>query len=162
MKRAIFISCALLFIGCSESNKTQSASEESQKEKEEVKKVESIATKAVQPVVNEVKEVKEAAVTTVQPVVEKVEEVAAVITPTARSGSDVYQACIACHGKNAEKIALGKSKVIKGWPTSKTINALNGYNDGSYGGSMKGLMKGQVSTLSEEEIKAVAEYISKL
>jgi cytochrome c553 len=160
LKKAILISCTLLFIGCSESDKTKSTSEESYKE--ELKKVESATTKVVQPVADEVEDVKEETVKTTQKVVDKVEQVATTNVVTIKSGSDLYQSCIACHGKNAEKVALGKSKVIKGWPASKITNALKGYKDGSYGGSMKGLMKGQVSALTEDEIEAVAEYISNL
>lgn len=69
--------------------------------------------------------------------------------------------CAACHGANAEKPALGKSQVIKGWPADKTIAALNGYKDGSYGGAMKGLMKGQVAKLSDADIADLADQISK-
>lgn len=77
-------------------------------------------------------------------------------------GASTYKACASCHGINAEKPALGKSKVIQGWSVSKILHALDGYKDGSYGGSMKGLMKGQASGLTEEKAKAVAEYISTL
>ncbi|MCK4874993.1 MAG: c-type cytochrome [Sulfurimonas sp.] len=79
-----------------------------------------------------------------------------------RTGPSLYVACAACHGADGLKIALGKSQIIKGWDSKKVINALNGYKDGTYGGSMKGIMKGQVSALSDEDIKAVSEYISKL
>ncbi|MCD4668097.1 MAG: c-type cytochrome [Sulfurimonas sp.] len=74
----------------------------------------------------------------------------------------LYSACAGCHGKNGEKIALGKSKIIQAWSVEKLTNALNGYKDGTYGGAMKGLMKGQVAKLNADEIKAISEYISKL
>ena len=95
-------------------------------------------------------------------------EAAAVVTQvvekvaTAKTGEDLFIKCAACHGQNAEKAALGKSQVIKGWKTSKTTAALNGYKDGTYGGVMKGLMKGQVTGLSDEDIKTVSGYISEL
>ena len=73
-----------------------------------------------------------------------------------------YGACAACHGANGEKAALGKSQIIKGWPVEKTVAALKGYKDGSYGGAMKGVMKGQVARLSDADIQALAEHISKL
>jgi cytochrome c553 len=81
----------------------------------------------------------------------------AVVYPTA-----LYKKCAACHGANAEKPALGKSKVIAGWDTAQTEAALKGYKDGSYGGSMKALMQTQVKTLSDEDIKALAKFINKL
>ena len=70
--------------------------------------------------------------------------------------------CAGCHGASAEKSALGKSQIIKGWPVEKTTAALKGYKDGSYGGAMKGVMKGQVMRLSDADIKALASHISSL
>lgn len=70
--------------------------------------------------------------------------------------------CAGCHGTNAEKAALGKSQIIKGWSVTKVSDALNGYKAGTYGGVMKTVMKGQASKLSDADIKAVSEYISSL
>jgi cytochrome c len=80
----------------------------------------------------------------------------------APDGKALFAKCAACHGQNAEKSALGKSQVIAGWDVAKIETALNGYKDGSYGGAMKGLMKGQVATLSDADVKALAEYVSGL
>lgn len=80
----------------------------------------------------------------------------------ASDGAGIYQSCAGCHGANAEKAALGKSQVIKGWDVAKVEKALKGYKDGSYGGPMKGVMKGQVARLSDADIKAVAEHIASL
>ncbi len=68
--------------------------------------------------------------------------------------------CAGCHGASAEKAALGKSQIIKGWPVEKTVTALKGYKDGSYGGAMKGVMKGQVARLSDTDIQDLAVKIS--
>jgi cytochrome c553 len=38
---------------------------------------------------------------------------------------------------------------------------MKGYKDGSYGGAMKGLMKGQVAALSDADIEAIAQKIGK-
>ena len=84
------------------------------------------------------------------------------LSSTNEAGKEAYKACASCHGQNAEKPALGKSKIIKGWSASKTQNALSGYVDGTYGGPMKAIMKGQAARLSAEETKAVSEYISDL
>ena len=77
-------------------------------------------------------------------------------------GAEIYKLCSTCHGMNAEKSALGKSKIIRGWDANEVSAALNGYIDGSYGGAMKGLMKAQASKLSDEDIEIVSEYISTL
>lgn len=81
---------------------------------------------------------------------------------TATDGASLYNKCGACHGKSGEKKALGKSAVIKGWEATKTIEALKGYKAGTYGGAMKGLMKGQVKALDDAQIEALAKYIQAL
>ncbi len=73
-----------------------------------------------------------------------------------------FAACAGCHGAKAEKKALGKSQVIAGWDVAKTEKALKGYKDGSYGGPMKAVMKGQVARLSDADIKDLAQQISKM
>jgi cytochrome c len=59
------------------------------------------------------------------------------------------------------KKALGKSKVISEMSKADIAAALHGYKDGTYGGPMKGLMKGQVAKLSDADITAIAEKIGK-
>ncbi len=71
-----------------------------------------------------------------------------------------FAPCAGCHGASAEKAALGKSQIIKGWPADKVEKALKGYKDGTYGGAMKGVMKGQVARLSDADIKDLAKQIS--
>jgi cytochrome c-type protein NapB len=68
-------------------------------------------------------------------------------------------ACAGCHGKSFEKKAMGKSKVVKDMSHEAIVAALKGYKDGSYGGAMKGLMKGQVASLSDADIEAIADQI---
>ena len=80
----------------------------------------------------------------------------------AADGAALFKKCAGCHGAKAEKKALGKSKVIAGWAAADTEKALKGYKDGSYGGAMKGLMKGQVASYSDEDIAAVSKYIEGL
>jgi len=72
-----------------------------------------------------------------------------------------YAKCIGCHGANGEKAALGKSKIIKDMTKADFIAAMKGYKDGSYGGPMKGLMKGQAMPLSDAQIEAIANQIAK-
>ncbi|PHR57322.1 MAG: cytochrome C [Arcobacter sp.] len=75
--------------------------------------------------------------------------------------ADAYAKCAGCHGANGEKKALGKSKVISDMSKADIVAALKGYKDGSYGGPMKGLMKGQVASLSDADMTAIAEKIGK-
>jgi len=69
--------------------------------------------------------------------------------------------CGACHGRNFEKHAMGKSKVVADMNATEIADALIGYKDGLYGGPMKGVMKGQVARYSDEDLKKVAEKIAK-
>jgi cytochrome c len=78
----------------------------------------------------------------------------------AADGAGLYKKCQGCHGVNGEKAALGKSQIIKGWEASKTVAALKGYKDGTYGGAMKGVMKGQVAALNDDQIQAIADFIA--
>ena len=70
-------------------------------------------------------------------------------------------ACAACHGKSFEKHALGKSKIVKDMTHAQIATALKGYKDGSYGGPMKGVMKGQVGKYSNADLEAFAQTIGK-
>ena len=81
------------------------------------------------------------------------------LSSVAMAGS--YTKCAGCHGQTGEKKALGKSKIIKDMTKAEITAALHGYKDGTYGGPMKGLMKGQVKSLSEADITAIATKIGK-
>jgi cytochrome c553 len=75
-------------------------------------------------------------------------------------GSKLYIKCAGCHGQNAQNAALGKSQIIKGWNKTKIVNSLKGYQNGTYGGTMKAIMKSQVADLTENEIDALAKHIA--
>jgi len=70
-------------------------------------------------------------------------------------------ACKGCHGQSFEKKALGKSKVVKDLSHADIATALKGYKAGTYGGAMKGLMKGQVAKYSDADLDAFAQTIGK-
>lgn len=90
------------------------------------------------------------------PVIEAVKEAAA----PKIDGAALYSKCAGCHGASAEKVALGKSKVIKGWDATTIADSLKGYKAGTYGGAMKGIMKGQVASMSDAEIDALSAHIA--
>ena len=69
--------------------------------------------------------------------------------------------CKGCHGQNFEKKALGVSQVVADMNVTSVETALIGYKNGTYGGSMKGVMKGQVSKYSDDELKEVAKTLVK-
>ena len=77
------------------------------------------------------------------------------------ASADAYTKCAGCHGATGEKAALNKSKIIKDMSKADIVASLKGYKDGTYGGAMKGLMKGQVASLSDADIQAIADKIGK-
>jgi len=92
----------------------------------------------------------------------KILKVVAVTALMATSASAVSLAvCKGCHGQNFEKKAMGKSKVVSDMTKEDIVKTLKGYKDGSYGGAMKGLMKGQVAKFSDADIDALAAEIKK-
>ena len=70
-------------------------------------------------------------------------------------------ACKGCHGQNFEKKALGKSKVVSDMTHADIAVAMKGYKAGTYGGPMKGLMKGQVAKYSDADLDAFALTVGK-
>ena len=87
---------------------------------------------------------------------------ATAVTLMAADGATLFKKCAGCHGPHGERPALGKSAVIKGWPKEKTVEALKGYKAGTRNvHGMGGLMKAQVASLSDADIEAIADYLSK-
>ncbi len=138
---------------------------------EAVKSVSEKVAITTEEVVNKTKEVTDEVVAAATETKDKIEQSLDTIVTTktqaeetsddlAVKGKALYLKCSGCHGPNGEKVALGKSKVIAGWTKEETISSLKGYKDGTYGGVMKGVMKGQVINLSDEEIEALSVYIS--
>lgn len=80
----------------------------------------------------------------------------------AADGETLFKTCTTCHGTRAEKSALNKSQVIAGWSSDKTVAALNGYKDGTYGGPLKSTMTAQVKNLDATAIATLAKYIEGL
>ena len=74
-----------------------------------------------------------------------------------------YATCKACHGVKGEINITTKSlsHVPANLTKAEIEKALHGYKDGTYGGPMQGLMQGQVSKLSDDDIKALANYMGK-
>ncbi|WP_294963273.1 c-type cytochrome [Sulfurimonas sp.] len=144
MKIILSLSLALFLLGCSQESK-----EDVQKNEPKVVIKESVPVKS----------------TSVVETVVAPKEVLVKDTPVKKVVLDakiLYKVCASCHGQNAQKAALGKSKIIKGWSVVDTTAALNGYKNGTYGGPMKAVMKGQSMKLNDEQILVLAEYISKL
>jgi cytochrome c553 len=73
-----------------------------------------------------------------------------------------YAKCKGCHGADGKTKALGKSAILAGQEKAALIAAIKGYQAGTRNVAGMGmLMKGQVAGLSDADIEAVAEYLSK-
>ena len=72
-----------------------------------------------------------------------------------------YANCVICHGANGEKVALGKSKIIKDMTKADFVASLKGYQNGTYGGAQKSLMLPQVKDMSEATMNELADLIIK-
>jgi len=104
---------------------------------------------------------------------DKVKESAAAATATAATavagaatnvaGAAAFAKCAGCHGADGKTKALGKSQVIAGQSKEELITKINGYKAGTLNTAGMGtLMKGQVGSMSDTDIDAVAGYISTL
>lgn len=83
------------------------------------------------------------------------------LTVVVSANAELYTKCATCHGSSGEKQAFGKGKVIKDMAKADIVTALKGYQDGTYGGVSKALMKAQTSGLSDDQITSIAELIGK-
>ncbi len=104
-------------------------------------------------------------------VAETVEEKAAALSESAKAAMAsetpeapaAYAKCTGCHGANGKTKALGKSAIIAGQDKETLITSLREYKAGTKNvAGMGSLMKGQVATMSDEEIEAIAAYLSQI
>jgi len=74
-----------------------------------------------------------------------------------------YAKCKGCHGADGKTKALGKSAVLAGQDKAALVTAINEYKAGTRNVAGMGmLMKGQVASMSDADIEAVADYLSQL
>ncbi len=84
-------------------------------------------------------------------------------TLMAADGAALYAKCAGCHGQDGKTKALGKSNPIAGVAAEEIVKDLQGYKAGTLNKhGMGGVMKGQAGALSDDDMKALADYISKL
>ena len=79
------------------------------------------------------------------------------------AGAELYSKCAGCHGADGKTKALGKSPEIAGQSKEDLVTKIKGYKAGTLNTAGMGtLMKGQVASMSDADIDAVAGYISTL
>lgn len=77
----------------------------------------------------------------------------------------VFKKCIACHGPDAKKVAPGSKGgvTIAGMAKEDLLRKLKGYKAKTEdNGGAKAIMYAQMANVSDADIEALAEYISKL
>ena len=83
----------------------------------------------------------------------------------ASPGASIYKKdCKGCHGSNADKIAMGKSKPIKGMSVTTLDEAMKDYASGKRTSMpmVKKLKQDFIKKRSNEEVQAVYKYIQAL
>ncbi len=186
MKKSTLLSLAaatVLFTACGEETQKVAAEVNTTKVAEAVKKDTLNAAEAAKSKITEAAEVAKveaekmadaasetAAAATVK-VAETVEEKAAELSESAKEAMAsetseapaAYAKCTGCHGANGKTKALGKSAIIAGQDKAALITSLKEYKAGTKNvAGMGSLMKAQVATMSDEEIEAVAAYLSQI
>lgn len=80
----------------------------------------------------------------------------------AADGAALYKPCVGCHGDDGSKRAMGVGNPVKGQKADVLFRKLKGYVDGSYGGAKKSVMTNFLKRYSDEEMKAMADYMATL
>jgi cytochrome c553 len=133
--------------------------------KEAETSIEKAADKAVEATKEAAEATKEAAVKATDSAKKSVSTAVAgaVDSIVESAGKEAYAKCAGCHGADGKTKALGKSPVIAGLSKEDLVGLIKEYKAGTrnkYG--MGNLMKGQVASMDDTTIEAVATYISKL
>ena len=170
----------LLLSGCGDDTK-KAASEATDKVVETTKEVASSAKDTVKEAGDSISKATDKAVEATKEAAEATKEVASDAVDSAKesaveaatavkeavvgnsAGEAAFKKCAGCHGADGKTKALGKSAVIAGEPKEDLVLKITEYKAGTRNvAGMGTLMKGQVASLSDEDIQAVAEYISTL
>jgi len=85
-------------------------------------------------------------------------------TAQAADGAAVYKdkTCVACHGKDAKTPLLPNYPRIAGQNKAYIIQQMKDIKSGARSNGQTAAMKGIMHLVSDEEIEAVADYVSKL
>ncbi len=70
--------------------------------------------------------------------------------------------CQACHGADAGRSPAPGINPIKGRSSADILKMLEGFKSGTFGGAEKQVMEGVTQQLSADQMKSLADYVSKL
>jgi cytochrome c553 len=155
-----------LFAGCGEdenSHKTQQqVKKTSQEVVEKASHTKSENTQKLQTHSNQNVEKKTTVTSPTAAIKQEIQKQKEVVAKKAVDPKQLYAKCQGCHGADGKNKALNKSAPIAGWDEAKLVKVLKEYKSQSrniYG--MGSVMQAQAKNLSDEEIEALAKYISK-
>ncbi|CAA6799518.1 MAG: Cytochrome C553 (Soluble cytochrome f) [uncultured Sulfurovum sp.] len=144
----------------------EAASTAVEKATEAVKETASEATEAVKEKASSaVDSVKETATSAVDSVKSAAASATAAVTAAVDTGAGkaLYAKCAGCHGADGKTKAMGKAAPVAGQSAADLEAKLAGYKAGTVNAVGMGmLMKGQVASMSDEDIKAVSAYMAGL
>ena len=145
----------------------EAATKAVEKTKEAVAEKASEAKEAAAKAVDAVKEKASSAVDSAKAAAASVTSAASAAVATAtKSGPDgkaIFAKCAGCHGADGKTSAMGKAPLLAGQKAADLETKIKAYKAGTRNAHGMGmLMKGQVASLSDSDIKAVATYISGL
>ena len=142
---------------------TEAANAVKEKAKEAVEKTKEAANEVANKAKEVAKKATESAANAAAGATEAVKKAANAVTGGNEKGKALYAKCVSCHGANGKLKALGKSEIIAGQSAADLEKKMMEYKAGTRNvAGMGALMQGQVKDLSDEDIKALAEYISSL
>ena len=89
------------------------------------------------------------------------------LSASALDGKALYEnpakgGCVACHGKDAKTTLMPQYPKLAGQNAAYMIQQFNDIKSGARSNGMSAAMKGITHMMTEEEVKAVAEYLSTL
>ena len=96
--------------------------------------------------------------TVIEPATEKT-VITIVKAPGVTTGEVKYTACAACHGAQGQG---GVGPMLSGQDPDYIVSRLTAYRNKEQIGAQSALMWGQASSLSDDDIQSIAEYISTL
>lgn len=79
----------------------------------------------------------------------------------AATGEELFKSCAGCHGADGSK-PTGGSTALRGQSADELMRKMNGYLDGSFGGEKKNVMTNILKKHTPEDLKMLADHISKL
>ena len=90
--------------------------------------------------------------------------VASPITAMAADGATLYKTktCTACHGKDAKTPIMPTYPKIAGQNSAYTLQQMKDIKSGARNNGMTSAMKGVMHLVSDEEMKALSDYLATL